>query len=114
MIEKQTTTKPSPGSAIQDPSRRRTEIYMRADQHSEHFKLRGDAEEDLQSIEKLHDTKTDERVNELIAANAATQATVAAMADDNSNIKACLLSYCECKRHKMKRQQKQKLSTVLN
>ena len=76
MIEKQTTIKPSPESSIQDPSRRRTEIYMRADQHSEHFKLRGDAEEDLQSIEKLHDTKTDERVNELIAANAATQATV--------------------------------------
>ena len=102
MIEKQTATKPSPESAIQDPSRRRTEIYMRADRQTEHFKLRGDAEEDLHSIEKLHEeqateTKTDEKVNELIAANAATQAaqaatqaTMAALTADNENIKALL------------------------
>ena len=42
---------------VKDPSRRRTEIYMGNGQRQEHFKLRGDAEDDLQTIEKLHDDR---------------------------------------------------------
>ena len=86
----------SPTTATQDPSRRRTEIYMRPDEQKEHFKLRADANEDLQAIDKLHeaasatDTTTEDKMNELFAANAATQATVAAIADDNWSIKAML------------------------
>ena len=86
----------SPTTTTQDPSRRRTEIYMRPDEQKEHFKLRADANEDLQAISKLQetaaatDTTTEQKMNELFAANAATQATVAAIADDNWSIKAML------------------------
>ena len=68
---------------------------MRADRQTEHFKPRGDAEGDLPSIEKMHEdqataAKTKEIVAELVAANAATQATVSAIAADNASIKALL------------------------
>jgi len=69
---------------------------MRPDEQKEHFKLRADANEDLQAINKLQetaaatDTTTEQKMNELFAANAATQATVAAIADDNWSIKAML------------------------
>ena len=90
MVERLTSPEASP-ELTKDPSRRRTEIYMGKGQQHEHFKLRGDAEDDLQTIEKLHDdqttTKTKEMVAELVAANAATQATISAIAADNASIK---------------------------
>ena len=71
---------------------------MKPEDYKEHIKLRDDADSNLRSIEKLQredtqrndEAQTKTKVNELIAANAATQATVAAMAEDNSNTKAML------------------------
>ena len=97
MVDRLTSPNPSPEPAINDPSRRRTEIYMKAAEYEDHIKLRQTAELNLRSIEKrqaeedkTNEAKTNEKVNELIAANAATQATMAAMAADNENIKALL------------------------
>ena len=95
----------SPTTTTQDPSRRRTEIYMRPDEQKEHFKLRADANEDLQAINKLQetaaatDTTTEQKMNELFAANAATQATVAAIADNNWSIKAMLTQLLQMQSH---------------
>ena len=96
------STTPSPESAIHDPTRRRTEIYERKDQRLEHLKLRDDAGFDLRAIDKIQeqqqrtsDTKTEDKVNELIAANAATQATVTALAAENAGIKALLTQLVE-------------------
>ena len=91
MVEKLTSPEASP-ELSKDPSRRRTEIYMGHGQRQEHFKLRGDAEDDLQTIEKLHDDQpttetTKETIAELVAANAATQATVSAIVADNATLK---------------------------
>ena len=91
-------TRPSPESAKQDPSRRRTEIYMRNEEMTEHIKLQEHADFELSFIDKLRreenerttDEKTKDKVNELIAANAATQATVSAMAADSTSMKAML------------------------
>ena len=88
----------SPEPAVLDPSRRRTEIYMKADDYKEHLKLREDVNDDMQPEKKKHeekeqrtnDEKTTTTVDELIAANAATQATVAALAAENADIKALL------------------------
>ena len=88
MVNRLTSPEPSPDFAIQEPSRRRTEVYMRDDRLEEHIKLREDTDFNLQTIEKLRvdeqerntDEATKEKVNKLIAANAATQETVAAMA----------------------------------
>ena len=90
--------RPSPESAKQDPSRRRTEIYMRNEEMTEHIKLREHADFKLNLIDQLRreenerttDEKTKDKVNELIAANAATQATVSAMAADSTSMKAML------------------------
>ena len=104
IIGKLTSPKPSPASAIQDPSRRRTEIYLREERLEEHIKLRKDEDIELRSIEKLRreeeertNEQTEEKVNELIAAHAATQetmaetqATMAALAAENTSIKALL------------------------
>ena len=94
MVERLTSPEASP-ELLKDPSRRRTEIYMGNGRQAEHFKLRGDAEDDLQSIEKIHEdqataAKTKTTVAELVAANAATQATVSAIAADNASMKALL------------------------
>ena len=91
IVEKLPSPEASP-KFTKDPSRRRTEIYMGNGQRKEHFKLQGDAEDDLQTIEKLHDDqptteKTKEMIAELVAANAATQATVSAIAADNASFK---------------------------
>ena len=91
MVERLTSPEASP-ELSKDPSRRRTEIYMGHGQRKEHFKLRGDAEDDLQTIEKLHDDQpttdtTKETIAELVAANAATQATVSAIVADNATLK---------------------------
>ena len=83
---------------MQDPSRRRTEIYIRDKDFEDHIKPREHAEDNLTTIEKLQrglyeqtsDDKTKEMVNELFAANAATQATVSAMAAENAGIKTLL------------------------
>ena len=99
------STTPSPESAIQDPTRRRTEIYLREDQRLDHVKLRDDAGFDLRAIDKLRqeetqrtsETKTEDKVNELIAANAATQATMTALAAENAGIKALLTQLVELK-----------------
>ena len=88
----------SPNPTIQDPSRRRTEIYIREKDFEEHFKLRENVDDNLTTIEKLQrgryeqtsDNTTKEMVNELIAANAATQATMSAMAAENAGIKTLL------------------------
>ena len=53
MVNRLTSPKPSPESAIQEPSRRRTEVYMRDDRLEEHIKLREDTDFNLQTIEKL-------------------------------------------------------------
>ena len=54
MVERQTYTKLSPASAIENPSRRPTVIQFREGRLQEHnvTKLREDAEYDLGSIEK--------------------------------------------------------------
>ena len=65
------------------------------------MKLRDDAGFDLRAIDKLQEeqrtseTKTEDKVNELIAANAATQATVTALAAENAGIKALLTQLVE-------------------
>ena len=65
-------TRPSPESAKQDPSRRRTEIYLRNEAMMEHIKLRENADYELNLIDKLrkddnertHDEKTNENVDD--------------------------------------------------
>ena len=69
---------------MQDLSRRRTEIYMQGMDFQDHIKLRDHADDSLTLIEKLqqeaheitNDNKAEDKVDELIAANAATQATI--------------------------------------
>ena len=63
MVTRLTSPKPSPESAIQDPSRRRTEIYLRDERLLQHIKLRDDTDFDLRSIEKLQ-TEEEERTTE--------------------------------------------------
>ena len=46
-------TRPPPESAKQDPSRRRTEIYMRNEKMTENMKLRQHADFELSLIDKL-------------------------------------------------------------
>ena len=78
----------SPEPAMQDPSRRRTEIYIHGKAFQDHIKLREHADDNLTLIEKLQretyertsDDKAEDKVDELIAANAAAQATLSAMA----------------------------------
>ena len=71
-----------------DPSRRRTEFYIQGKDFQDHIKLREHTDDNLRLIEKLqretyertsasHD-KAEDKVDELIAANAATQATISA------------------------------------
>ena len=97
MADSITSPNPSPEPAINDPSRRWAEIYMKAAEYEDHIKLRKRADLNMCSIEKqqadenkTNEAQTNEKVNELIAANAATQATMAAMAADDANIKALL------------------------
>jgi len=97
-VEMLTSPEASPEQSISDPTRRRTEIYMQGDDLREHIKLQDDAGSNLQQIEKIlqdkeertNEAKTAEKVNELIAANAATQAAMATMAADNMSIKTLL------------------------
>jgi hypothetical protein len=97
-VEMLTSPEASPEQTVSDPTRRRTEIYMKSDDLREHIKLRDDADYDLRQTEKTrqddkertNEAKTAEKVNELIAANAATQAAMAAMAADNTSIKTLL------------------------
>ena len=91
-------TRPSPESAKQDPSWRRTEIYMRNEEMTEHIKLQENTDFELNLIDKLrrednqqtHDKKTKDKVDELIATNAATQATISAMAAESTSMKSML------------------------
>ena len=95
MVERH--SRPSPESA-KDPTRRRTEIYMRNEDLTEHIKLRQHADHELNLIDKLRqeseerssDDTTERKVNELIAANAATQAAISAMATESSSMKTML------------------------
>ena len=88
----------SPEPAMQDPSRRRTEIYIQGKDFRDHIKLRDNADDSLTLIEKLQreayertdNDKTEDKVDKLIAANAATQATISAMAAENASIKTLL------------------------
>ena len=69
----------------------------------DHMKCRDDAAYGLRAIEKLRqeekqrtsETKTEDKVNELIAANAATHATMTALAAENAEIKALLAQLVE-------------------
>ena len=71
---------------------------MKADDYNEHIKLREDVYDDLRPEKKKQEEeqqrtkeeKTTTTVNELIAANVATQATVAAFAAENADSKALL------------------------
>jgi hypothetical protein len=95
---------------------------MKAAEYEDHIKLRQTAELNLRSIEKrqaeedkTNEAKTNEKVNELIAANAATQATMAAMAADNERL--CCRSWCSFKQNKLvtlKQRQKLTLKTGLH
>ena len=99
-VEMLTSPEASPEQSVSDPTRRRTEIYMQGDDLREHnvIKLRDHADSNLRQIEKIrqdekertNEAKTAEKVNELIAANAATQAAMATMAADNMGIKTLL------------------------
>ena len=88
----------SPEPAMQDPSWRRTEIYIQGKDFRDHIKLRDNADDSLTLIEKLQreayertdNDKTEDKVDKLIAANAATQATISAMAAENASIKTLL------------------------
>ena len=99
----------SPESAIKTPSRRRTELYMRNDEQIfdgtarlrqatdgdttskvDYFKLKMGADDDLLTVETLTKT-TDEKVDELMAANAATQAGMAQLAQDNAKLQAMMM-----------------------
>ena len=103
MVTRLTSPKPLPESAIQDPSRRRTEIYMRDERHKATSRSYTSSYETMPTstysrskICKLKKPKEPpkpklkKKVNELIAANAATQATVTAMAAESATIKALL------------------------
>ena len=99
-VEVLTSPEASPEQPVSDPTRRWTEIYMKGADLKEHIKLRDDADSNLRQIEKIrqeetelpNEAKTAEKVNELIAADAATQAAMAAisMAADNTSIKTLL------------------------
>ena len=88
----------SPEPTMQDPSRRRTEIYTQGKDFRDHIKLRDNADDSLTLIAKLQreayertdNDKTEDKVDKLIAANAATQATISAMAAENASIKTLL------------------------
>jgi len=99
----------SPESAIKTPSRRRTELYMRNDEQIfdgtarlrqatdgdttskvDYFKLKMGTDDDLRTVETLTKT-TDEKVDELMAANAATQAGMAQLAQDNAKLQAMMM-----------------------
>ena len=77
---------------------------MRNDEMTDHIKLRENADFELDRIDKLrqeekertYDDTTKDKVDELIAANAATQATISAMAAESTSMKSMLsqlLSY---------------------
>ena len=80
-VEMLTSPEALPEQPVSDPTRRQTEIYMKGDDLKEHIKLRDDADSNLRQIEKIRQEETErtneakpaEKVNELIAANAATQ-----------------------------------------
>ena len=61
MVERHTM--PSPESAKQDPSRRRTEIYMQNEELTEHIKLREHADYEVNLVDKLLQ-ETDERTRD--------------------------------------------------
>ena len=71
---------------------------MRNEDLTEHIKLRQHADHELNLIDKLRqeseerssDDTTERKVNELIAANAATQAAISAMATESSSMKTML------------------------
>ena len=83
---------------MQDPSQRQTEVYIREKDFEEHIKLRKPVDDNLTTIETLQkglyertrDDTTNKPSNELIAANAATQATVSVMAAETAGIKTQL------------------------
>ena len=83
---------------MQDPSQRQTEVYIRENDFEEHIKLRKPVDDNLTTIKTLQkglyernrDDTTNKPSNELIAANAATQATVSVMAAENAGIKTQL------------------------
>ena len=84
MAERHSMLALSPESAKQDLSQRRTEIYMRNEDLTEHMTLREHADHELNPIDKLrHESeertsndKTEIKVNELIAANASSNASL--------------------------------------
>ena len=88
----------SPEPTMQDPSRRRTEIYIQGKDFQDHIKLRDHADNSPTLIEKLQreayertsNDEAEDKVDELIAANTATQATISAMAAENATIKTLL------------------------
>ena len=73
-------------------------MYMQNEDLMEHIKLREQAGHELNLVDKLRleneertsDEKTERKVNELIAGNAATQTTISATATESSSMRAML------------------------